>query len=185
MRKIQIINIVLFLIISSCCSDKFCEGFNSDNIYFVPSNLEENDTWTITNNYGNSITFFVDDKYISESYNYSSCDDCACEHMFILDMESINSSLGFIKYNLQYDNEKSKEIEGRITIADEIMNFNFSINQNGITSSDILHDSLIINTIAYYDIIELSSDRFDKVFLSKEHGLIKIVLANSDTVWVR
>ncbi len=185
MRKIQTISITLFLIISGCCTDKYCEGFNSDNIYYVPNGLEEKESWTINNNYDNSITFIVDDKYISDSYNYSSCDDCSCEHIYNIDLESVSGSISFIKYSLQYNNETSKEIEGRITIDEEFMYFSFSINQDEITSSNILHDSLTIDSIIYYDVLELGGDRFDKVFLSKEYGLVKIELANSDTVWVQ
>lgn len=55
------------------------------------------------------------------------------------------------------------------------------VNNDIISTSNTILDSIVIDTITYYEVLELRGKKYFTIYLAKDKGFIQAI--SSDTVW--
>ena len=189
MKKILFI---LCLFLSGCCTQKHCVGFDSTNVFFVAKSLQKNDVWEMNSNHGEHLFYRIQTEAITPPETYSSCDECACTcvedlyyKQYFIGIDSLNNQnkVAKIGYHLQSDDELLQDIQGTFFFENERISFSYNIKNEIITTPAIIHDSIVINTTTYYDVMELHGKKYTTIYLTKDNGFVQAISA--DTVWTK
>ncbi|MBP5723078.1 MAG: hypothetical protein J6X18_05840 [Bacteroidales bacterium] len=189
---------IITLLFCGCCSKEYCVGFDKRNAYFIPK-IEEGVFWSMTpNDY--EWSFYKTKISVTEPTQISSCDDCDCEcdkivsytarfgNIYNVRQEQTDSYLTYdrnkkkdIIYILNSSNTNTNHITGQFIFENDTVSFSYTVNNDIIFTSNTILDSIVIDTITYYEVLELRGEKYTTIYLAKDKGFIQAI--SSDTVW--
>lgn len=197
--KIRYVLYITLLAISSCCTKDYCSGFNIEKVHFIPKNINDGEFWSMTPS-NSEWSFYRTWITVTKPETISSCDDCnnSCNdtlHYSIRQGNVYNVQRKSEDPYLTYDRNKkpdllyilnclrtqSNQITGYFIFCNDTIQFSYTVCDNAVSTSNIMHDSLIIDATTYYDVMELHGKKYSTIYLAKDKGFIQAISA--DTIW--
>jgi len=162
-----------------------CDKFDEKYAMFIPT-IGVNDSVIFYRNKVDSIVFYC--KYIGivPQDPEQICDDeRECEAMFVCKyVGNYYHSYREILYVFQYFGNNPNNIRFQVDYGSAGCSFYYYPQNNPITASVPIVDSVLVNDVYYKDVVILTADYFwDKVYVAKNNGLIMFTIKDSDEVW--
>jgi len=160
-----------------------CKEFDDKNAMFVSLNWQEENNVTFYSNKGDSVVFLFSRLYKTPEYSTHEGDGCTSTLDIIY--KNKNYPYGDFSYLMDYVSKSSVGIYYRIIYSDNEkgveIGFNYNPNANPVRA---MEDGVLVNGVYYKDVVILTADNiFDKVYVSKDMGVIMATVKDSDVVW--
>ena len=192
--KVYLMSVFCTCFFVSCCYTKHCEGFNENYVMFIPTNTALKDSIIFYSNYGDSISVYFDSKKISSPTEFSACEDSECTasyEMSFKDKKNYCAMWYYLTYHKNNANRIGLQISYRYLQHYEQTGVTYYPNNNLVTASTTIEDSVLVNGVYYKDVVILDTDvpgdsdmaYLDKVYVAKDMGVIMATVKNSDVVW--
>jgi len=154
---------------------------------FIPKNVALKDSIIFYSNYGDSVSVYFDSKKISSPTEFSSCEDSECSASYEMSFKDKENYCAICYYLIYYGNNANRiglQISYRYLQHYEQTGVAYYPNNNPVTASTTIEDSVLVNGVYYKDVIILTADNiFDKIYVAKDMGVIMATVKNSDVVW--
>jgi len=165
---------------------------------FVPQNVEIKDSIILYSNNGDSIKFLVSKKEyeISPKEEFTSNCKCTCYDRFELEFRNYTypkldkseiNNINDIRYIFEFGGYRSEKeaINSPVHVTISIGTFNHSFSYYTVKEYDVVNskyiDSLIINNICYYDVLELKNSE-ESIHVAKDFGVVQIEMIDGE-IW--
>jgi len=163
------------------CGEKVvkCKPFDDKYAMFIPQNMESNDSITFYSNKGDSLSFIYLTEKIDGSSTGHNQDECS---PFFIAVYKSKYHYKISQTLLYYGG--SSNIQVLISYRGyDSKRFTYNPKTNPITTSKPMED-VLVNGVYYKDVVILDVENTsDKVYVSKDHGVIMFTIKDFDEVW--